>query len=86
MFRFEGDVFLLGTAILAPVPVQICEAGERSQGGTADAAAGDPELVRKMEEGGFDPIDVPYSEMKAFMDERKADYEAVAASIGITSN
>ncbi len=46
----------------------------------------DPELVAKMEAGGFVPIDVPYGEMSAFMDERKAEYTEVAETIGISSN
>ena len=43
-----------------------------------DAVNKDPEFRQKMEDGGFVVIDVPLGEVAAFMDERKAEYEAVA--------
>ena len=43
----------------------------------------DEGMVKKMEEGGFVVIDVPYSEMKSFMDQRKEEYQAVAETLGI---
>ena len=42
-----------------------------------------PEFIQKMEEAGFVLTDVPYSEMGAFMDERKADYAEGAKALGI---
>jgi tripartite-type tricarboxylate transporter receptor subunit TctC len=45
----------------------------------------DPEFIQKMEDGGFVVIDVPYSEVPSFMEERRAEYEAVAPLMGIES-
>ena len=45
----------------------------------------DPEFIKKMEDGGFVVIDVPYSEVSSFMAERQAEYEAVAPLMGIES-
>ena len=38
----------------------------------------DPDFIQRMEDGAFVVIDVPYSDVPAFMDERRAEYEAVA--------
>lgn len=43
----------------------------------------DPEFIRKMEDGGFVLIDVPYEEVPAFMEERAQQYKAVAELMGI---
>lgn len=48
-----------------------------------DAVNKDPEFIQRMEEGGFVVIDVPYSEVPAFMAERRAAYEDVAPLMGI---
>lgn len=42
----------------------------------------DPEFIEQMENAGFALIDVPYGEMDAFMDERKAIYTDVAKKLG----
>ncbi len=46
----------------------------------------DPEFVRKMEEGGFVVIDVPYADVPAFMEERRQEYQAAAELMGIASD
>ncbi len=46
----------------------------------------DPDYVQKMEDGGFVLINVPYDEMDAFMEERRAQYQDVATKMGIASN
>ncbi len=43
----------------------------------------DPEFIKKMEDKGFAMIDVPLSQMDAFMVERKAEYGAIAREMGI---
>jgi tripartite-type tricarboxylate transporter receptor subunit TctC len=43
-----------------------------------DAVNEDPDFVQRMEDGGFVVIDVPYAEVPAFLEERRAEYEAVA--------
>ncbi len=43
----------------------------------------DPEFQKKMVDGGFALIDVPYSAMQQFMDARKAAYIDAATSAGI---
>jgi len=43
----------------------------------------DPEFIKKMEDKGFAMIDVPLSQMDAFMAERKAEYGAIAREMGI---
>ena len=48
-----------------------------------DAVNKDPEFIKKMEDGGFVVIDVPYGDVPAFMAERQADYEATAKLMGI---
>ena len=42
-----------------------------------------PAFIQKMEEAGFVLTDVPYTEMDAFMEERKADYAEGAKALGI---
>lgn len=42
----------------------------------------DPQFIEQMEAAGFALIDVPYSEMGAFMEERKAVYTDVARKLG----
>ncbi len=44
----------------------------------------DPEFIKKMEDGGFAVLNVPYEEVPAFMDKRKAEYEAIAKDMGVT--
>ena len=46
----------------------------------------DPEFIRKMEEGGFVVIDVPYAEVPAFMEERRGEYLETAELMGIATN
>lgn len=43
----------------------------------------DPKFIKQMEDAGFVLTDIPYSEMKAFMDERKAFYTDIAKKMGI---
>ncbi len=43
----------------------------------------DPEFIKKMEDGGFVVINVPYAEVEAFMNERREQYKAVAEQMGI---
>ena len=43
----------------------------------------DPAFVKKMEDGGFALVDVPYSGMAAFMQERQQDYQAIAKQMGL---
>ena len=46
----------------------------------------DPEFIQKMEDGGFVVIDVPYAEVPAFMEERRAEYQETAELMGIATN
>lgn len=41
----------------------------------------DPDFIAQMEEAGFAMIDVPYAEMDAFMEERKALYTEIAEKL-----
>ncbi|HEY9056297.1 MAG TPA: tripartite tricarboxylate transporter substrate binding protein [Aurantimonas sp.] len=50
---------------------------------TLDKVNKDPEFIKKMEDGGFVVIDVPYEEVEAFMNERREQYQAVAEQMGI---
>ncbi|MFD1343014.1 tripartite tricarboxylate transporter substrate binding protein [Litorisediminicola beolgyonensis] len=43
----------------------------------------DEGFIQRMEDGGFVVIDVPYSEVPAFMAERRAEYEEIAPLMGI---
>jgi tripartite-type tricarboxylate transporter receptor subunit TctC len=43
----------------------------------------DPELRRKMVDGGFEVIDITYEKMPAFMKERTADYMGTAKAMGL---
>ncbi len=43
----------------------------------------DPDFIKKMEDGGFVVINVPYAEVEAFMNERREQYQAVAEQMGI---
>lgn len=43
----------------------------------------DPEFIKKMEDKGFAMIDVPLSNMGAFMAERKKEYGEIARAMGI---
>jgi tripartite-type tricarboxylate transporter receptor subunit TctC len=42
-----------------------------------------PDFIEKMEAGGFVLTDIPYSEMDAFVAEKKAEYEEGANALGI---
>ena len=44
----------------------------------------DPGFVKKMEDGGFVLIDVPYDKVASFMAERRASYQAIAQRMGLT--
>ena len=46
----------------------------------------DPEFIQKMEDGGFVVIDVPYADVPAFMEERRAEYQETAELMGIATN
>jgi tripartite-type tricarboxylate transporter receptor subunit TctC len=43
----------------------------------------DPDMRRKMVDGGFEAIDVPYEQVPAFMKERSADYMNTARALGM---
>lgn len=64
------------------VPAATPEAVRQQLSDTLDAVNKDPEFIQRMEDGAFVVIDVPYAEMDAFMDERRAEYEAVADKFG----
>lgn len=46
----------------------------------------DPDYIKRMEDGGFVLIDVPYADVPAFMEDRRAQYQNVATKMGITGN
>ena len=48
-----------------------------------DAVNHDPDFVKKMEDGGFVVINVPYDQVDSFMAKRKTQYEAIAGQMGI---
>jgi hypothetical protein len=48
-----------------------------------DAINKDPELRRKMADGGFEVIDVGYDQVPAFMKERTAGYMSSAKLLGL---
>ena len=48
-----------------------------------DALNKDPELRKKMVDGGFEVIDITYEKMPAFMKERTQDYMGTAKLMGL---
>ncbi|MBP0618175.1 Bug family tripartite tricarboxylate transporter substrate binding protein [Jiella mangrovi] len=48
-----------------------------------DAVNKDPDFIKKMEDGGFVVINVPYADVPKFMAEREKDYQATAKLMGI---
>ena len=48
-----------------------------------DAVNHDPDFIKKMEDGGFVVINVPYDKIDGFMSERRKQYEALADQMGI---
>ena len=45
----------------------------------------DPGFVKKMEDGGFVLIDIPYDKVASFMAERRAQYQPIAQRMGIAA-
>ena len=45
----------------------------------------DPDYIKKMEDGGFVLVNIPYDEMDAFLAERREEYTAAAKAMGIAS-
>jgi hypothetical protein len=48
-----------------------------------DALNKDPELRKKMVDGGFEVIDITYDKIPAFMKERTQDYMGTAKLMGL---
>jgi tripartite-type tricarboxylate transporter receptor subunit TctC len=65
------------------VPKATPEAVRKQVSDMMDTINRDPELRRKMIEGGFEVIDVTYDKMPAFLKERTQDYLNAAKSIGM---
>ena len=82
-FRELGVDWIDGAYRGVAVPKSTPEAVRRQVSDMMDAVNKDPELRRKMADGGFEVIDVGYDKVPAFMKERTADYMNSAKMLGL---
>ena len=65
------------------VPKDTPEEVKKQLSDALDKVNKDPDFIKKMEDGAFVLINVPYEEVDAFMAERRAAYEGAAKTMGI---
>ncbi|MBO0661698.1 tripartite tricarboxylate transporter substrate binding protein [Jiella sp. MQZ9-1] len=65
------------------VPKSTPEEVKKQLSDVLDKINHDPDFIKKMEDGGFVVINVPYDQVPDFMAKRKAEYEAAAKDMGI---
>ena len=82
-FRELGVDWVDGAYRGVAVPKSTPEAVRRQVSDMMDAINKDPELRRKMADGGFEVIDVGYDQVPAFMKERTAGYMSSAKLLGL---
>jgi tripartite-type tricarboxylate transporter receptor subunit TctC len=82
-FRELGVDWIDGAYRGVAVPKSTPEAVRRQVSGMMDAINKDPELRRKMAEGGFEVIDIGYDQVPAFLKERTAGYMSSAKLLGL---
>ena len=82
-FRELGVDWVDGAYRGVAVPKSTPEAVRRQVSDMMDAINKDPELRRKMADGGFELIDVTYDKMPAFMAERTKAYLEIARMMGL---
>jgi tripartite-type tricarboxylate transporter receptor subunit TctC len=82
-FRELGVDWIDGAYRGIAVPKSTPEAVRKQVSDMMDALNKDPETRRKMVDGGFEVIDVPYEQVPAFMKERAAEYAATARLLGM---
>ncbi len=82
-FRELGVDWVDGAYRGVAVPKSTPEAVRRQVSDTMDAINKDPELRRKMADGGFEVIDIVYDQVPAFLKERTAGYMSSAKLLGL---
>jgi len=82
-FRELGVDWMDGAYRGVAVPKSTPEAVRKQVSDMMEALNKDPELRKKMVDGGFEVIDVPYDKVPAFMKERTADYMNSAKMLGL---
>jgi tripartite-type tricarboxylate transporter receptor subunit TctC len=82
-FREIGVDWMDGAYRGVAVPKSTPEAVRKQVSDMMEALNKDPELRKKMVDGGFEVIDVPYDKVPAFMKERTADYMNSAKMLGL---
>ncbi|CAG0954694.1 hypothetical protein BURK1_00391 [Burkholderiales bacterium] len=82
-FRELGIDWIDGAYRGVAVPKSTPEAVRRQVSDMMEALNKDPDMRRKMVDGGFEVIDVPYDRIPAFMAERRADYMNTARALGM---
>jgi len=82
-FKELGGNWVDGAYRGVAVPKSTPENVRKQVSDMMDALNKDPELRKKMVEGGFEVIDVTYEKMPAFMKERTQDYMGTAKLMGL---
>ena len=82
-FRELGVEWIDGAYRGIAVPKSTPEAVRKQVSDMMQTLNTDPDMRRKMVEGGFEAIDVPYDKIPAFMKERSADYMNTARQLGM---
>ena len=82
-FRELGVDWIDGAYRGVAVPKSTPEAVRRQVSGMMETLNKDPDMRRKMVDGGFEVIDVPYDQVPAFMKERTAQYTETARQLGM---
>lgn len=82
-FRELGVDWVDGAYRGVAVPKSTPEAVRRQVSGMMETLNKDPDMRRKMVDGGFEVIDVPYDQVPAFMKERTAQYTETARQLGM---
>ena len=82
-FRELGVDWVDGAYRGVAVPKSTPEAVRRQVSGMMEALNKDPDMRKKMVDGGFEVIDVPYDQVPAFMKERTAQYTETARQLGM---
>lgn len=82
-FRELGVDWVDGAYRGVAVPKSTPEAVRRQVSGMMEALNKDPDMRKKMVDGGFEVIDVPFDQVPAFMKERTAQYTETARQLGM---
>ncbi len=82
-FKELGYNFVSGAYRGLAVPKSTPEDIRKKLAKIIDDINNDPEFIKKMEDGGFAMLDMPYEKIPAFMEARKKEYADAARAMGM---